>query len=99
MLILIVNFTVKSGAEKQTLEIMRQMEEHTRREPGNRLYIGQQSTNNPRRFCFYEQYVDEAALEAHRAAPYFKQYVTDALGPLIENISREFFRPAEETRD
>ena len=67
-----------------------------RREPGNRLYIGQQSTENPRKFCFYEQYVDQTALDAHRAAPYFKQYVTDGLGPLIENISREFFRPAEE---
>ncbi len=96
MLILIVHFTVKPGAEKQTLEIMRKMEEHTRREPGNRTYVGQQSTGDPRRFCFYEQYVDQAALEAHRAAPYFKQYVTDGLGPLIENITREFFRPVEE---
>jgi (4S)-4-hydroxy-5-phosphonooxypentane-2,3-dione isomerase len=96
MLILIVHFTVKTGAEKQTLEIMCKMEEHTRREPGNRMYVGQQSTENPRKFCFYEQYVDQAALDAHRAAPYFKQYVTDRLGPLIENITREFFRPVEE---
>jgi quinol monooxygenase YgiN len=96
MLILIVHFTVKPGAEKQTLEIMRKMEENTRREPGNRMYVGQQSTGDPRRFCFYEQYVDQAALEAHRAAPYFKQYVTDGLGQLIENITREFFRPVEE---
>ncbi len=96
MLILVVHFTVKSGAEKQTLDIMRKMEEHTRREPGNRMYVGQQSTEDPRRFCFYEQYVDRAALDAHRAAPYFKQYVTDLLGPLIENITREFFRPVEE---
>jgi quinol monooxygenase YgiN len=83
MLILIVHFTVKPGAEKQTVEIMRNMEEHTRREPGNRMYVG-------------EQYLDQTALDAHRAAPYFKQYVTDGLGPLIENISREFFRPVEE---
>ena len=40
--------------------------------------------------------MDQAALDAHRAAPYFKQYVTDSLGPLIENITREFFRPVEE---
>jgi quinol monooxygenase YgiN len=40
--------------------------------------------------------LDQGALDAHRAAPYFKQYVTDGLGPLIENISREFFRPVEE---
>ena len=96
MLILIVHFTVKQGTESQALTFMRKMEEHTRREPGNRMYVGQQSTENPRRFCFYEQYADQAALDAHRAAPYFKQYVTDGLGPLIENITREIFRPVEE---
>lgn len=96
MLILIVHLTVKPGTEKQAITFMRKMEEHTRREPGNRMYMAQQSTGDPRRFCFYEQYVDQAALDAHRAAPYFKQYVTDGLGPLLENITREYFRPVEE---
>jgi quinol monooxygenase YgiN len=96
MLILIVHFTVKAGTEQQAISFIRKMEEHTRREPGNRMYVGQQSVENPRKFCFYEQYADQAALEAHRAAPYFKQYVTEGLGPIIETITREFFRPAEE---
>ena len=96
MLVLTVHFTVKSGAEKQAIQLMRKMEENTRLEPGNLMYIAHQSRENPRRFCFYEQYKDDAALEAHRAAPYFKEYVTDGLGPLVENVSRELFRPVEE---
>jgi quinol monooxygenase YgiN len=96
MLVLIVHFTVKPGMEKQALEMMRQMEQHSRQEPGNRMYVGHQSKDNPRRFCFYEQYENEAALETHRAAAYFKQYVTNGLNKVMESVTREFFRPAEE---
>ena len=91
MFVLLVQFTVKPGKEKQAKEFMRKMEEHTRQEPGCKYYIGSQSNTDPRRFCFYEQYVDEMALQAHRAAPYFAQYVTNGLGPLMESVTRETF--------
>ena len=97
MIVLIVHFVVKPGSEEKAREYMRKMEENTRREPGCRLYIGHQSTVDPRRFCFYEQYDNEAALEAHRAAPYFKQFVTKGLGPLMATVTRELFRPIDET--
>lgn len=91
MFVLLVQFTVKPGKEGQAKEFMRKMEEHTRREPGCQFYIGSQSNDDPRRFCFYEQYEDEKALDAHRAAPYFEQYVTNGLGPLMETVKRETF--------
>jgi len=91
MFVLLVQFVVKLGTEERVQEFMRKMEENTRREPGCRLYIGSRSNDNPRKFCFYEQYVDEAALEAHRAAPYFTEYVTNGFGPLVETITRETF--------
>jgi len=91
MFVLLVQFTVKSGAEQQAKVLIRKMEENTRREPGCRLYIGCQSNEDPHRFCLYEQYVDEKALEAHRAAPYFAEYVTNGLGPLMESVKRETF--------
>jgi quinol monooxygenase YgiN len=93
MLVLLVQFTVKPGTEPQAREYIRKMQEHTRREPGCRLYIGQQSTEDPRRFCFYEQYDDPAALDAHRAAPYFAEYVTHGLSKLMESRTQEFFTP------
>ena len=91
MFVLLVQFTVKLGAEEETKEYMRKMEERTRREPGCRLYIGSQSNENPRKFCFYEQYDDEAALQAHRAAPYFAEYVTNGFAPLMESRTSETF--------
>ena len=84
MFVLLVQFVVKAGTEARVMEFMRKMEENTRREPGCQLY-------NPRKFCFYEQYEDEAALETHRAAPYFAEYVTQGFGPLIDTITRETF--------
>ena len=91
MFVLLVQFTVHAGKEEQAKEYIRKMEENTRREPGCQIYIGSQSNEDPRRFIFYEQYKDEQALAAHRAAPYFAQYVTNGLSPLMETVKRETF--------
>ena len=91
MFVLLVQFVVKVGTEERVKELMRKMEENTRREPGCQLYIGSQSNDNPRKFCFYEQYDDEAALAAHRAAPSFTEYVTNGFGPMMESSTRETF--------
>ncbi len=96
MLVLLVQFTVKAGAESHARDYIRKMQEHSRQEPGCRLYIGQQSTENPRRFCFYEQYDNQAALEAHRAAPYFAEYVTNGLSTLMEDRTAELFTTVED---
>ncbi len=83
-LALVVNFTVRAGDEQQTKELIRKMEEHTRREPGCRQYVGHQSQDDSRRFLFYELYDDQAALDAHRASPHYAQYVTNGLLPMME---------------
>jgi (4S)-4-hydroxy-5-phosphonooxypentane-2,3-dione isomerase len=97
MLVLMVSYTVQAGKEEEAKSHIRAMQENTRREPGCRFYVGQQSMENPRKFCFYEQYDDEAAMNAHRAAPYFGQHVTNGLAKIIEPGSRiqELFRPVE----
>ena len=93
MLILIVNYTVRAGTEEQAKEFGRKMEEFTRKERGCRMYVCQQSTQNPRHFCFYEQYDDQAAMDAHRAAPYFAQYVTNGMATIGESRQAETFKP------
>jgi quinol monooxygenase YgiN len=95
MIVLVVHYTVRPGTEGQAVGYIRKMQEHTRREPGCRLYFGHQATENRRRFLFYEQYDSHTALEAHRTAPYFEQYITNGLAKLAENISRELFEPVE----
>ncbi len=91
MFVMVVNFTVRAGTEQQAIEFMRKMEQNTRREPGCQVYIGSQSVEEPRRFCFYEQYTDRAPRDAHRATPYFQEYVANGLAKITEKRSQEFF--------
>ncbi len=95
MIVLKVDMLVKPGTEEKCKEYIRILQEHSRREPGCLLYVGHQSTENPRKFLFYEQYKDQAALDAHRAAPYFKQYVHGGLDLIMENRTRELYATVE----
>ena len=95
MIVLKVDMLVKPGMEEKCKEYIRVLQENSRKEPGCLLYIGHQSTENSRRFLFYEQYKDRAALEAHRNAPYFKQYVQSGLDAIMEERSRELYTAIE----
>jgi len=93
MIVLVVNYRVKPGTEELAKEYIRKMQQNTRKEPGCRLYVGHQSLEDPLLFCFYEQYDDQAALDAHRAAPYFAEYVTNGLFKLAETRKAGLFEP------
>ena len=95
MIVLLVRFTVKQGSEDQARQFIRKMQERTRREPGCRMYVGHQSSKDPRHFFIYEQYDNAEALDAHRAAPYFSDYVRNGLEPLMEEVQRELYQPIE----
>lgn len=91
MIILKVDMLVKPGTEEKCKEYIRILQEHSRQEPGCVQYVGHQSKADPRKFLFYEQYKDQAALDAHRNAPYFKQYVIGGLDPIMEDRTRELY--------
>jgi quinol monooxygenase YgiN len=95
MIVLKVDMLVKPGTEEKCRELIRIMQQHSRQEPGCLMYVGHQSTEDPRKFMFYEQYKDAAALEAHRNAPYFKQYVIGGLDPIMESRSRDLYEVVE----
>ena len=56
--------------------------ESVRREPGNVAFDACQRADNADSFFVYEEYRDEAAFQAHLAAPYGEPF-NAALGPLI----------------
>jgi quinol monooxygenase YgiN len=93
MIVLVVNYRVKPGTEELAKEYIRKMQQNTRKEPGCRLYVGHQSLEDLRLFCFYEQYDNQAALGAHRAAPYFVQYVTNGLATLAQARQAALYEP------
>jgi quinol monooxygenase YgiN len=70
MLTLTARLTVKAGQEREFERIMSIAVPKVREEPGNHAYILHRSTQDPRVFMLYEEYDDQAALEAHRAHLY-----------------------------
>lgn len=95
MIVLIVHTTVKPGTEQECVSICREVTEASRKEPGCLLYFIHQSNENPLHFAFYEQYVDQAALDAHRATPHFAKYRA-AIGPNVVSRVAELFTPVAE---
>ena len=93
MIVLVVNLRMKPGTEELTKQYMRKMQEHTRKEPGCRMYVGHQSLEDPQLFCFYEQYDDQAALDAHRAAAYFAEFVTNGITAMAESRHAVLYEP------
>lgn len=57
-------------------------------EPGILQYQGHRSLSDPRLFFLYEQYVDEAAYQAHVESPHAKQYAWAEGIPNLESRER-----------
>lgn len=95
MIVLMVTYVALPGREADLAAHLREMTGHTRQEPGCRAYIAHQSQKEPRKFVLYEQYDDEAALDAHRTSDYFKRIVQGEYNTLLESRSPEFFAIVE----
>jgi quinol monooxygenase YgiN len=93
MICVAVTYVVKPGHEDEAVALFHKLTMHTRAEPGCRMYLAHRSTSEPRRFFLYEQYDDQAALDAHRDAPHFEQYAKGGLFPIIESRSPEIYSP------
>ena len=91
MLILTVHVTIQTGHEDEVVSSLRVLQEESRREPGFLAYVVQRSRENPRRFLIYEQYKDEAALDAHRNSEHFKQYAANGFYRFVEQRQAELF--------
>ena len=64
-------------------EVLRQLATESRKEPGCLTYIPHWSEAAADTVLIYEQYVDRAALEAHRGTPHFQKY---AIGGLYQRM-------------
>ena len=73
----------KDGEEKRVEETIKTMTPLSRAEPGTVFYQAQVNPEDPRTFFLYEQYVDEAAYETHKATPHFQENV---FGYIIEYL-------------
>ena len=95
MICLAVRLLAKAGMEKKVAEAFRPLIEQSRREPGCLMYVVHQRKDEPRRFLVYEQYKDEAALEAHRESGHFRKYATNGVYPMIDERDAGLYHPLE----
>jgi quinol monooxygenase YgiN len=91
MICVAVTYLLREGSDKQAVELFAKLAPETRKEPGCRLYEVHRSTTNPLQFFLYEQYDDQAALDAHRASDHFEKYAKNGLFALIESRSPEIY--------
>ena len=93
MVVLAVTWMAKTGREADVASLFAKLSEESRKEPGCAMYQVHRHRTEPRRFFIYEQYRDDAALEAHRSAPYFLQYVKKDLPKIADRVEGNLFEP------
>lgn len=85
--LVLVRFFPKPGHEQQVESLLRGMVQNTRREPGCLRYDLSKTQRDERDvFVLFEKYRDQAALEAHRETPHYKDYRRDIMDHLSEPI-------------
>jgi quinol monooxygenase YgiN len=93
MVVLAVTWVARTGHENEVTAVFAKLTEASRQEPGCVMYQVHRHKTDPKRFFIYEQYKDEAALEAHRASPHFLQYAKKELPKLGDRVEGQLFEP------
>jgi (4S)-4-hydroxy-5-phosphonooxypentane-2,3-dione isomerase len=93
MVVLAVTWMAKVGREAEVISIFEKLSAESRKEPGCLVYQVHKHKTDPRRFFVYEQYKDDAALEAHRSSPHFLQLAKKELPKLGDRTEGHLFEP------
>ena len=87
MVSLIVRFRFAPEDRAEVAETLRLLAAASRQEPGCLSYIPHRVEGEPDTVLIYEQYQDDAALDAHRDSVHFKQYAVGGLYQLMKERS------------
>ena len=93
MVVLAVTWMAKTGRESEAAAIFQKLSAESRKEPGCVMYQVHKHKTDSRRFFIYEQYKDDAGLEAHRAAPHFLQFAKKDLPKVADRVEGHLFEP------
>ena len=91
MVVLGVTWMAKVGREAEVTALFLKLTEQSRKEPGCAMYLVHRHKTEPRRFFIYEQYNDDAALEAHRTAPHFLQHAKKDLPKVADRVEGHLY--------
>ncbi len=96
MIVLAVTWIAKPGREARATELFRELTAKSRQEPGCLMYVVHRHNEDPRLFFIYEQYRDQAGLDAHRATSHFKEIARGSLLACAERKEGALYTPLEE---
>lgn len=90
-----ISFTVRMQFREedrlQVDEALRGLALASRKEPGCVTYVPHRVEGNPDTVVIYEQYADQAAVEAHRATEHFRKYAVAGIYQMMRERSVENF--------
>jgi autoinducer 2-degrading protein len=93
MVVLAVTWMAKVGREPEVAALFEKLAAESRKEPGCLMYQVHKHKTDPRRFFIYEQYKDDAALEAHRTTSHFLQTAKKDLPKIADRTEGHLFEP------
>jgi len=83
-MMIVAKLTIKAEKVKAFTEAAKEIIEKSNKEPGCKFYQLYQDPYDNTKFVFVEEYKNQAAVDAHFAADYFK-----AFGPKIKDLVKE----------
>jgi quinol monooxygenase YgiN len=93
MVVLAVTWMAKTGRESEVAALFEKLTAESRKETGCVMYQVHKHKTEARRFFIYEQYKDDAALEAHRATAHFLQFAKKDLPKVADRTEGHLFEP------
>jgi quinol monooxygenase YgiN len=93
--IVCATWKAKPGEDGTVLNLLRQIRTASANEPGCLLFAVHRSRQDPSVFFLYEQYVSEAAFQAHATSDHVRRLVLEDAVPRLESRRRELFELVE----
>jgi (4S)-4-hydroxy-5-phosphonooxypentane-2,3-dione isomerase len=90
LLTVIAHYRPQPGEGDNVAAILAMQAAPTRAEPGCVRFVVNRCNADLDRFVLYEKYADEAAFEARRQTSHFREYIEQAVVPLL--VEREWQR-------
>lgn len=97
MIVLVANYYTQEGKDNEVAEVLKKMVAYCNsdQEPGCLQYVVNRSIEDPRKFLLYEQYEDQAAVDAHRETDMFKEHILGTVVPMLETREPHFYAVVE----
>jgi autoinducer 2-degrading protein len=93
MIVLAVTWVANPGHEGEVAGIFAKLQAASRQEPGCLMYIVHRHKDDPRHFFIYEQYRNDAALQAHRDSAHFQEYAVKGLKDIGVRKQGDLYTP------